>query len=127
MVIFYLGQSCLHCVEQLTNFAPKTKDFIDAGISLVAISTDEVKKLKRSVDSFQLEDLAQIPVVEDLKNFLEDSQVQGEFPFPLVSDAELEIFKAYRAFDDFEDQAERRKPPAHSGFQQGFPIPELGY
>ena len=110
VVIFYLGQSCLHCVEQLTNFAPRTKDFIDAGISLVAISTDEVKKLKRSVDSFQLEDLAEIPVVKDLKNFLENTQVQGEFPFPLVSDADLRIFKTYRAFDDFENQ------PLHGTF-----------
>ncbi len=110
VVIFYLGQSCLHCVEQLTNFAPRTKDFIDAGISLVAISTDEVKKLKRSVDSFKLEDLAEIPVVKDLKHFLENTQVQGEFPFPLVSGADLRIFKTYRAFDDFENQ------PLHGTF-----------
>ena len=110
VVIFYLGQSCLHCVEQLTNFAPKTKDFIDAGISLVAISTDEVKKLKRSVDSFQMEDQSQIPVEKDLKTFLDNTQVQGEFPFPLVSDADLQIFKAYRAFDDFENQ------PLHGTF-----------
>ena len=89
VVIFYLGFGCLHCVEQLTSFAPKTKDFADAGISLVAISTDEIKALKSSLTHFQ---------------------VEGEFPFPLVSDAELEIFKAYRAFDDFENQ------PLHGTF-----------
>ena len=45
-----------------------------------------------------------------MKNFLENTQVQGEFPFPLVSDADLRIFKTYRAFDDFENQ------PLHGTF-----------
>ena len=89
VVIFYLGFGCLHCVEQLTTFAPRTKDFEEAGISLVGISTDGVKTLKSSIDNFQ---------------------VEGDFPFPLVSDAELDIFKAYRAFDDFENQ------PLHGTF-----------
>ncbi|MEM9365211.1 MAG: redoxin domain-containing protein [Planctomycetota bacterium] len=89
VIIFYLGLGCLHCAEQLTAFAPKTKDFADAGISLVAISTDNVEKLKSSLENFQ---------------------VEGDFPFPLVSDAELQVFKAYRAFDDFEEQ------PLHGTF-----------
>ncbi len=89
VVIFYLGFGCLHCVEQLTTFAPKTKDFEEAGISLVGISTDSVKTLNSSIENFK---------------------VDGDFPFPLVSDADLEIFKAYRAFDDFENQ------PLHGTF-----------
>ncbi|WP_149499341.1 peroxiredoxin family protein [Roseiconus lacunae] len=89
VVIFYLGFGCLHCAEQLTAFAPKTKEFADAGISLVAVSTDTIKELKSSIDNFQ---------------------VEGEFPFPLVSDSELGTFKAYRAFDDFENQ------PLHGTF-----------
>ncbi|MEL7334962.1 MAG: redoxin domain-containing protein, partial [Planctomycetota bacterium] len=84
VVIFYLGAGCLHCVQQLTTFAPVTQQFDDAGISLIGISTDNVGKLKTSLDKFQ---------------------VDGEFPFPLLSDASMEMFKAYRAFDDFEDQA----------------------
>lgn len=110
VLIFYLGQSCLHCVEQLTNFAPKTKEFVDAGISLVAISTDEIKKLKKSVDSFQIEDTLDIPLEKDLKAFLENTETPGEFPFPLLSDADLNIFKDYRAYDDFENQ------PLHGTF-----------
>lgn len=102
VVIFYLGHGCLHCVEQLTSFAPKTKDFIDAGISLVAISTDKVNELKGKIDGFELD--------EDLKSFLDENPLAGGFPFPLVSDADLEIFKTYRAFDDFEDQ------PLHGTF-----------
>ena len=101
-MIFYLGHGCLHCVEQLTSFAPKTKDFIDAGISLMAISTDEVNELKGKIDGFELG--------EDLKDFLDDTKDHGGFPFPLVSDADLGIFKAYRAFDDFENQ------PLHGTF-----------
>ena len=34
----------------------------------------------------------------------------GEIPFPLVADPELEVFRKYRAFDDFEDQ------PLHGTF-----------
>jgi len=89
IVIFYLGAGCLHCVEQLETFAPKTQEFAEAGISLVGISTDEIK---------------------GLKNSLEDLKEDGEFPFPLVSDAKLNVFKDYRAFDDFENQ------PLHGTF-----------
>ena len=102
VVIFYLGHGCLHCVEQLTSFAPKTKDFLEAGISLIAISTDEINELKGKIDTFDLD--------ADLKAFLDENPDQGNFPFPLVSDAGLETFKTYRAFDDFEDQ------PLHGTF-----------
>ena len=89
IVIFYLGAGCLHCVEQLGTFAPMTQQFADAGISLVGISTDKVAGLKDSLDEFK---------------------VEGKFPFPLVSDHQLNIFKKYRAFDDFENQ------PLHGTF-----------
>jgi peroxiredoxin/tetratricopeptide (TPR) repeat protein len=82
LVIFYLGHGCLHCVEQLNSFAPKVEEFARAGISLVAISTDPIEDLKRSQDKYN----------------------SGErFPFPLVSDEKLEVFKRYRVYDDFED------------------------
>ncbi|GIW79654.1 MAG: hypothetical protein KatS3mg105_1461 [Gemmatales bacterium] len=80
IVIFYLGYGCLHCVEQLLAFAPRTKDFQDAGIELVAISTDSLEDLTKS-----------------------QARYKGPFPFPLVADPKLEVFKAYRAFDDFEE------------------------
>lgn len=101
VVVFYLGHGCLHCAEQLTSFAPKTKEFTDAGISLVAISTDEINGLKQSLDNFR----SKIELT-----LLEDSPIPGPFPFPLVSDAGLDIFKEYRAFDDFENQ------PLHGTF-----------
>ncbi len=89
VVIFYLGFGCLHCVEQLNAFAPLAKEYADAGISLVAISTDAIPDLKKSLDSCKLD---------------------GGFPFPIVSDSELNVFQSYRAYDDFE------KAPMHGTF-----------
>ena len=83
VVIFYLGFGCLHCVEQLKAFAPKAEEFRRQGIELVAISTESREALEIA-----------------LKNYSD----KETFPFPLVADPEYKIFKAYRAFDDFEDQ-----------------------
>ncbi len=91
IVIFYLGYGCLHCIEQLTTFAPRTGDFKAAGVDLVAVSTDSKEELQKS-----------------LKTFAET--VEGAFPFPLVADPDMEIFKRYRAYDDFENQ------PLHGTF-----------
>jgi peroxiredoxin/N-acetylneuraminic acid mutarotase len=87
-VIFYLGSGCIQCMEQLNNFAQKAREFADAGIDLVAISTDTTEGLKN----------AQAPYAE-----------KGGFPFPLLSDAKLDIFKAYRCID-FDNQ------PLHGTF-----------
>ncbi|MFK7820109.1 MAG: redoxin domain-containing protein, partial [Planctomycetaceae bacterium] len=87
VVIFYLGHGCLHCVEQLGAFAPKVEEFEAAGLSLVAISSDSQKDLTESSKSYD-----------------------GGFPFPLVADPSLEVFKKYRAYDDFEQQ------PLHGTF-----------
>ncbi len=91
LVIFYLGKGCSHCMEQLNNFAPSTEAYSRAGIPIVAISTDTVEGLA--------------------KTFQTTAETEGKsgsenpFPFPLLSDAKLETFKAYRAYDDFEKQA----------------------
>ena len=83
IVIFYLGYGCLHCAEQLEAFAPKAEAFRKAGMSLIAVSTDNMAELKKSHANYK----------------------KGKFPFPLVADAKLNIFKKYRVFDDFEKQA----------------------
>jgi len=88
IVIFYLGKGCAHCIEQLSAFAPKVDVFKQAGIDLIAISTDHIAGL---LETFQL--------------------IQNKpFPFPLLSDASLDVFKQYRAYDDFE------KLPLHGTF-----------
>jgi peroxiredoxin len=80
IVIFFLGSGCPHCIEQLNAFEPMVRRFGEAGISLVAISTDSVDGLRKT---------------------FEKSKLSREFT--LVSDADLKTFRAYRAFDDFEN------------------------
>ena len=47
---------------------------------------------------------------DGLKKTLEKSKSEDGFPFPLVSNEKLDVFKAYRAYDDFE------KMPLHGTF-----------
>ncbi|EDY17030.1 alkyl hydroperoxide reductase/ Thiol specific antioxidant/ Mal allergen [Chthoniobacter flavus Ellin428] len=81
LAVFYLGSGCSRCLEQLNVLAPLTQDFSAAGISIVAISRDSPDGLQRT---------------------FEKSKDANGFPFPILSDATLEAFKAYRAYDDFE-------------------------
>lgn len=88
VVIFYRGYGCIQCMEQLQSFAQKSREFAEQGIDLVAISTDSPENLKQALKPYQ---------------------EKGGFPFPLLSDAKLEVFKAYRLLD-FDDQ------PMHGTF-----------
>jgi peroxiredoxin len=83
LVIFYLGYGCLHCAEQLQAFAPMMKEFEEAGISMIAISTDDLEGLKKSIDNYE----------------------GGPLPIPLLTNAELDVFKRFRSYDDFENLA----------------------
>ncbi|KAA5543055.1 redoxin domain-containing protein [Roseiconus nitratireducens] len=87
VLIFYLGFGCLHCVEQLHEFAPLAERFDQAGIDLVGISTESVEDLQTGIEAFD-EPLA----------------------IPLVSDPESKTFHAFRCWDDFENQ------PLHGTF-----------
>jgi peroxiredoxin len=88
VIIFFLGHGCLHCAEQVKAFGAAAKDFANAGIELLAVSSDDAAGLKQSIENYQ----------------------GGAIPFPLVSDSNLETFKAYRCYDDFEQQ------PLHGAF-----------
>ena len=81
LVVFYLGSGCSHCIEQLNVFGPMAKEFGEAGISIVAVSTDTAADLQRT---------------------LSQAKDGAGFPFPIVADPEFAAFKAYRTFDDFE-------------------------
>lgn len=89
LLLFYLGAGCTQCMEQLNLFTPVAKEFRDAGITLLAVGSDTVPGLKQT---------------------LANSKETGGFPFPLLSDYDLKVFKAYRAYDDFE------KMPLHGAF-----------
>jgi peroxiredoxin len=82
LVVFYLGSGCARCIEQLNIFAPLNHDFEAAGISIVAVSRDSADGLQRT---------------------FEKSKEASGFPFPILSDFSLDAFKAYRAYDDFEN------------------------
>jgi peroxiredoxin/tetratricopeptide (TPR) repeat protein len=81
VMILYLGSGCPACVEQLNALAPMAKEFDAAGISLVAIGVDPRRDLSRT---------------------LIQCRMPEGFPFPVLSDQEMKVFKAYRAYDDFE-------------------------
>ncbi|MEZ6124161.1 MAG: redoxin domain-containing protein [Planctomycetaceae bacterium] len=87
VVIFYLGAGCLHCAEQLQKFAPATAAFREKGFEIIAVSTDAQKVLKNAW-----------------------TDLEQPLPFPLVSDQELNVFKRYRCYDDFENK------PLHGTF-----------
>lgn len=81
VMILYLGFGCLHCTEQLKTFSPKLKAFKDAGIEVVAVSTEDAQSLS-----------------DGLKRF------DGTMNIPLLANADLDVFKSFRCFDDFEGQ-----------------------
>lgn len=83
ILIFYLGKGCVHCMEQLQAFAPVHQRFADAGLPVVAIGTDSADGLRET--------------------FLDVDGERNPFPFPLLSDDTFAAFKAFRAFDDFEN------------------------
>lgn len=82
IVIFYLGYGCLHCAEQLKEMTKKFEGFRNAGFDVVAISTDKQENLKRAY-----------------------ADLEASFPFPLLADPEMNMFRQYRCYDDFEKAA----------------------
>ena len=90
LLIFYLGHGCKHCVEQLNAFAPQAGAFGGAGIPIVAVAPETGIELVKA-----------------------HALCEGEatqFPFPLLADPEMEVFRRYGAYDDFEDM------PLHGTF-----------
>jgi peroxiredoxin len=77
ILIFFLGASCDHCLEQLDAFTQLHQAYADAGLQLIAIGTDPA-----AVNSQLVQDKA--------------------YPFPVASDESLISFRAYRAHDDFD-------------------------
>jgi peroxiredoxin len=87
LVIFYLGFGCLHCVEQLHAFAPHAEAYREAGIDVIAISTESQDDLVTGIKTFD-----------------------KELNMPLFADESHAAFKSFRCWDDFEDQ------PLHGTF-----------
>lgn len=89
VVIFYLGGTCAHCMEQLKAFTTAVKDYAAEGIEIVAIGSEPPAELSTTAAT---------------------CEVKAGAPFTLLSDADLKSFKAWRCYDDFE------KTPLHGTF-----------
>ncbi len=87
IVVFYLGFGCLHCMEQLQALVPHLERLADEGWELVCISSESTESLRRGLAGY------------------------GQpLPLRLVSNAELDTFRSYGCYDDFEGQ------PLHGTF-----------
>ena len=88
VVLCFLGGKCAHCMQQLELFGKEVENFRKLNTDVVAVSTDDV------------------PASKDLK----ENKDGIKFPMPILADPGLEIFKRYRAYDDFE------AAPLHGAF-----------
>ena len=88
LVLFFLGEKCAHCQQQLQAFGKQEGALKALNVETLSISTDTIEATR------------------SLKN----NQDGVKFPMPMLADPGLEHFKRYRAFDDFENQ------PLHGTF-----------
>ena len=78
LLIFYLGDECPHCLDQLVQIGKRKADFERNETVILAISKDTPKENK-------------------------ESRQMGEVPFRLLSDEKLENARRFRSYDDFEE------------------------
>lgn len=84
LLLFYLGSTCTHCMEQINAFAKAQDSFTRQGIGLIAITREPLS----------------------MAGQLKEKMSGGKMPdFPVLCDPSLEAFKAFRAHDDFEQEA----------------------
>ena len=88
VVLFFLGGSCAHCMQQLQEFTKESTEFSALDTDLIAISTDQVS------------------VTQELKH----NQAGIQFSMPILADPELNVFKRFYSHDDFENR------PMHGTF-----------
>lgn len=91
LLVFYLGAECGHCVEQLNAIAKHHADFVQAGITLHAISPQMPEQA--------LAVRAKLKIGQGPKCLTDPANL------PLYSDPSRAAFKAFRVFDDFENEA----------------------
>ena len=89
VVLFYLGSTCSHCMEQLKAFTSMAKDYDKAGIEIVAVGSEDPVGLTATSNT---------------------CDAKSGAPFSLLSDPTLKVFKEWRCHDDFE------KSPLHGAF-----------
>lgn len=83
VVVFFLGAGCPHCIRQLASLAPLKDEYANAGIAIIAVSTDSIEGLG---ETFEIEG------------------AEEAIPFGLVSDSELTAFRDYGVIDASADR-----------------------
>jgi len=78
VLVFYIGEACVHCVEQLDAIDERIGDFEKRNVKVLAVSGDSPEKNKASLK-------------------------MGELGFRLLSDPGFENARRWRSFDDFEE------------------------
>lgn len=78
LLVFYLGESCVHCVEQLQAIEKRVNDFRTRDVELLAISSATPEQHAASLKLKAL-------------------------PFRLLADPEHENARRFQSYDDFED------------------------
>ena len=87
MLNFFLGVRCAFCLEQFQTFQPYLEAFSERKIKTIGITIDTTETLTEVLGNDP-----ELP--EDFRDFM---------PFPVLSDPELEAFRTYRIFDEFEN------------------------
>jgi peroxiredoxin len=84
ILLFYLGAACTHCMEQVNAFAKAAPDYEKAGIQLCAVTLEPLSLAGRITEQMSTKKMP---------------------PFPVLCDPSLAAFKAFRAYDDFEEES----------------------
>jgi peroxiredoxin len=82
LLIFFLGGKCAHCMQQLQLFGKEFEALKKLNVETVAIGTDDLEAAKT----------------------LKNNKDGVKFPMPMLADPKQDLFKLYRAYDDFEGQ-----------------------
>jgi peroxiredoxin len=78
LLIFYLNEACVHCVEQLTKINERLKEFADKNTVVLGVSSTAPEKNKESLKL-------------------------GDFGITLLSDRAHENARRFASYDDFEE------------------------
>ena len=78
VLVFYLGDQCIHCMEQLVKLGKRKADFEKENTVLLGVSRDAPERNRESLKS-------------------------GDVAVRLLSDVKLENAKRWRSYDDFEE------------------------
>jgi peroxiredoxin len=78
VLVFFLGEQCAHCVEQLVALDEKSSDFEERDTQILAISGDSPERNR-------------------------DSLKMGELGMRLLSDTDFANAKRFHSYDDFEE------------------------